>query len=177
MPPGSPGPAAFGSRFSNELILARVDDRRTCLPNSGFPTVIACGPTRAMLLAGVAGNCLGLETGHTLWELTDNFGMAAGSHRLTFGIHGELIDLVDDAVRSPTGFWFFDSLDSLEQGEASCYIRDLPVAGATGGVPREPDQRLPAGSMAADAAPDIDSRSPPRRAVRPHAAHAESGGR
>ena len=32
---------AFGSRFSNELILARVDDRRICLPNSDFPGVIA----------------------------------------------------------------------------------------------------------------------------------------
>ena len=31
--------AAFGTRFSNELILARVDDRRTCLPNSRFPSV------------------------------------------------------------------------------------------------------------------------------------------
>ena len=38
-----------------------------------------------VLLAGIAGSCLGLETGHTSWEITDNFGMAAGNHRLTFG--------------------------------------------------------------------------------------------
>ena len=44
--------------------------------------------------------------------------MVAGNHRLTFGTHGERIDLVDDVVTFPAGVWFFDSLDSLEQGEA-----------------------------------------------------------
>ena len=27
----------FATRFSNQLIVARVDDRRTCIPNSSFP--------------------------------------------------------------------------------------------------------------------------------------------
>ena len=30
---------AFGGRFSNELIVARVDDRRNCFPTSDFPAV------------------------------------------------------------------------------------------------------------------------------------------
>ena len=47
--------------------------------------------------------------------------MAAGNHRLTFGTHGERIDLVDDVVGVPAGVWFFDSLDALEQGEAAGY--------------------------------------------------------
>ena len=56
-----------------------------------------CGAEEGEILAGIAGLCLALETGHTIWEITDNFGVAAGNHRLTFGIHGERIDLVDDA--------------------------------------------------------------------------------
>ena len=81
-----------------------------------------------LLVAGSASSCLGLETGHTLWELTDNFGVAAGNHRLTLGIHGELIDLVDDVLAVPSGEWSFNSLDSLARGEAARYLRDFPAA-------------------------------------------------
>jgi hypothetical protein len=119
---------AVGGRFSNKLILARVGDRRTCLPVSGFPTV-SLPADGTDLLAGVLEGCLGLQKGHTLWELIDDFGMVAGNHRLLFGIHGERIAMVDDVVRSPAGHWFFDSLDSLEQGDPARYLRDFPFAG------------------------------------------------
>jgi hypothetical protein len=120
----------FSGRFSNKLILARVDDRRTCLPSSGLPTV-SLWADGGELLAGGALGCLGLEAGHTLWEVMDNFGMVAGNHRLILGIHGEQIDMVDDVVTTPNGLWFFDSLDSLEQGEPAAYTRDFPLAGAS----------------------------------------------
>jgi Carboxypeptidase regulatory-like domain len=118
---------AFASRFSNEVILARVDDRRTCLPKSVFPRV-SLVTEEGELIAGAAPVCLGLETGHTTWEITDNLGMAAGNHRLTFGTHGERIDMVDDVLIYPAGVWDAHSLDSLEQGEASLYFRDFPTA-------------------------------------------------
>jgi Carboxypeptidase regulatory-like domain/TonB dependent receptor len=121
--------AAFGARFANELILARVDDRRTCLPNSRFPGV-QVAVDGGSVTAGTRESCLGLETGHTTWELTDNLGMAAGNHRLTFGVHGELIDLVDDALRSPAGTWLFDSLGALEQRAPSGYFRTIARAGS-----------------------------------------------
>ena len=70
---------------------------------------------------------LGLET-HTTWEITDNFGIAAGNHQLTIGTHAERIDLVDDVLPYPGGIWFFNSLDSLERGEAASYVRDFPAA-------------------------------------------------
>lgn len=119
---------AFGSRFSNDLILARVDDRRTCFPNSNFPAVFVEADS-GVIIAGTPGACLGLETGYTIWEITDNFGIAVGNHRLTVGTHGELIDLVDDALFSPAGEWSFDNLDSLAQGRASFYLRDSVTAG------------------------------------------------
>ncbi len=120
--------AAFGTRFANDLTLARVDDRRTCLPNSNFPAVHVVVDA-GEIAAGTPGSCLGLETGTTIWELTDNLGVTAGSHRLTFGFHGELIDLVDDVLTDPAGFWFFESLDSLAQGTAAFYVRTLAAAG------------------------------------------------
>ena len=120
---------AFGRRFTNELILARVDDRRTCTPNSDFPRV-SVGADSGELIAGMAEGCSGAETGQRVWELTDNFGLAAGDHRLTVGIHGELIDLVDDVVGLPGGLWSFGNLDSLALGEPNGYVRDLPVAGS-----------------------------------------------
>ncbi len=121
------------------------------------------------LLAGTAGNCLGLDAGTTTWEITDNFGVAAGSHRLTFGIHGERIDLVENpGFLVTSGLWFFDSLDSLEQGKASGYSRlvltaaDSQVAFRVNqvGVYLQ-DQWLPTPQL------DADCRSPPRCAVRP----------
>lgn len=120
---------AFGTRFSNDLRLARVDDRRACLPNSNFALVtvnVDSGGTEA----GRPGACLGLEVGQTIWEITDNFGVAAGDHRLTLGTHGELIDLVDDASEFQAGVWFFDDLDSLVRRKASSYLRDSSTAGS-----------------------------------------------
>ena len=121
--------AAFATRFSNELILARVDDRRTCLPNSTFPTVSVLAD-EGEIVAGRPSPCLGVETGSTIWEVTDNFGIAAGNHRLTLGTHGELIDLVDDALEFQAGAWSFDNLDSLARGKASSYVRDFNLAGS-----------------------------------------------
>jgi hypothetical protein len=114
---------SFGSRYANELKLSRVDDRRTCLPNSGFAAVIVTADAGSVA-AGTPALCVGLETGSTTWQVTDNFGIAAGSHRLTVGTHSELINLVDNALLFPAGQWTFDDLDALEQGRASSYVRD-----------------------------------------------------
>jgi hypothetical protein len=121
---------AFGRRFSNELLLARVENRRTCTPNADFPEVVVAAD-EGFILAGSAQLCLGLDYGHTIWELTDNFGLAAGNHRLTFGAHGELIHLVDDGIFVPNGSWEFESLDALEQGEPAYYRRELPGTAGT----------------------------------------------
>ncbi|HEX3235472.1 MAG TPA: hypothetical protein VHR41_14835, partial [Gemmatimonadales bacterium] len=118
---------SFGARYANELMLAREDDRRTCLPSSRFAAVFV-GADAGILAAGTPTSCLGLETGSTTWEVTDNFGIAAGSHRLTVGTHSELINLVDDALRYPAGQWSFDDLDALAEGRASSYQKDSLTA-------------------------------------------------
>jgi Carboxypeptidase regulatory-like domain/TonB dependent receptor len=118
---------AFSSGLSNKLFLSRVNDRRTCLPNSGFPAVsLRLG--EGGIDAGIPPGCLGLETGHTSWEFKDHFGVVSGNHRLILGVQGERIDMVDNVVGVPGGEWSFDNLDDLEQGQASRYTRDLPIA-------------------------------------------------
>jgi hypothetical protein len=116
---------AFPSGFSNKLFLSRVNDRRTCLPNSGFP-MVSVGQDE--LNAGALPGCLGLQTGSTSWEVKDNFGMVAGNHRFILGFEGERIDMVDNLGGIPGGQWSFDNLDSLEAEHPSRYTRDLPVA-------------------------------------------------
>jgi hypothetical protein len=114
---------ALSGRVSNQVLAARVDDRRTCVPSSSFPAVSVV-TDNTELFAGGPGNCSGLETGHTLWQLTDNVGLTAGSHRLIVGFRGERADLVDDVLTFPGGLWTFQGLDSLEQGMAVEYQRD-----------------------------------------------------
>jgi Carboxypeptidase regulatory-like domain/TonB dependent receptor len=115
--------AALGARLSNQLLAARVDDRRTCVPSSDFAAVSLVADD-IELHAGGPASCSGLETGHTLWQLTDNVGLVAGGHRLTFGVRGERGDLVDDVLDFPGGLWTFDGLDSLAQGMPAEYQRD-----------------------------------------------------
>ena len=111
-------------RLSNELLLARVDDRRRCLPGSDFSQVTV-SIEQGDMLAGATSACHGAEIGFTSWELTDNVGITSGNHRITLGTHNELIDLVDEARVSSQGQWFFGGLDSLEQGIPHGYARDV----------------------------------------------------
>jgi outer membrane receptor protein involved in Fe transport len=119
--------------LSNELTVARLGDRERCLPAVAYPElVVSVGD--ASLGAGARNSCAGRFANQTIWELTDNASWTMGGHRLTVGTHDELIHL--DGVRRPgvaAGRWFFGNLDSLEQGLASRYIRDVvgPVARET----------------------------------------------
>jgi hypothetical protein len=115
---------AFGRRWTNELLLARVHEWNSCVPDVEFPRVEVVADAGSMV-AGSAG-CGGLETKESIWELTENLGLEWGSHRLTLGMHHELLTLLS-AFRAPgAGAWFFDSLDSLEQGRPSRFEQSLP---------------------------------------------------
>lgn len=65
-------------------------------------------------------------TTESIWELTDNLGLQVGAHRLTLGMHHELIHLLSRFPAPDGGLWLFDGLDSLEQGIPSGYSRRLP---------------------------------------------------
>ena len=119
---------SLGGRLSNQLSLARVADRRSCHPNAAFPEVVV-STDGGGLAAGSPPGCGRLEAGHTVWELTDDVGLAAGSHALTFGVHGERIDLSENVSLYAAGSWEFESLESLALKQPVRYTRDFLSAG------------------------------------------------
>jgi Carboxypeptidase regulatory-like domain/TonB dependent receptor len=118
--------AGFGRRWTNELLLGREHEANECTPRSTLPSVQVTVDGGGSIEAGSATVCAGSKDAETMWELTDNLGLIQGPHHWTFGMHHELLRL-QTAVREPKpGGWFFDGLDSLEQGTASRYERTLP---------------------------------------------------
>ncbi len=119
--------AAVG-RWSNDLFLARTTHRHQCMANTPIPQV-GVAVDAGVILAGSQFVCDGADNMETMWELTDNVGLVAGSHHLTFGMHGELIRVSDAGslrhVPQPAD-WIFSSLDSLEQGLPDGYRRFVP---------------------------------------------------
>jgi hypothetical protein len=119
--------AAFGTRWSNELLLARNAGRHRCVPRSDFATIMVSADAGS-IVAGGQEFCRGQENGQSLWELTDNVGLAAGDHHLTFGTHHELVHVYDQGItlENSIGRWSFPSLDALEQGQPDAFFRDIP---------------------------------------------------
>ncbi|MGH7513922.1 MAG: TonB-dependent receptor [Gemmatimonadales bacterium] len=119
--------------LSNELTVARLGERESCRPAVAYPElIVTVGETS--LAAGARNSCATRFANQTVWELTDNASWSVGAHHLTVGTHDELIHL--DGVRRPgvaAGRWFFDSLDFLEQGQASGYVRDIAGPSTTVG--------------------------------------------
>ena len=118
--------------LSNELTVARLNERESCLPAVEYPELIVT-VGEGSLGAGTRSVCAERFADQTVWELTDNASWSMGAHHLTLGTHDELIHL--DGVRRPgvaAGRWFFDNLDSLEQGHASEYVRDFPGPATAG---------------------------------------------
>jgi hypothetical protein len=117
--------AAFGTRITNQLIVGHRSDRHRCFTNSNFSTVeVAADAGR--VIAGEQRGCLA-DNFESIWELTNNLELAAGSHHFTLGTHGELVRIYDvNGFQHDPGNWFFQSLDSLEQGLPAAYERFVP---------------------------------------------------
>lgn len=122
----------FAQRWTNELILGHLHEGNQCLPTVDFAAVEIVADAGGMA-AGAWEGCRGLVTAQSSWEVTDNLGLAAGAHRLTLGMHHELLRLLNAHGAPSTGIWRFDSLDSLEKGNPNQYVRDLPGPLAPGG--------------------------------------------
>jgi len=117
--------AAFGSRWTNQLLLAHRKDRHRCYPIGAFPTVEVAADAGSVL-AGEQRGCR-QDNSEWIWELTNNLELAVGSHHLMLGTHDELIHVYDaGGIANDPGNWFFLSLDSLEQGLPFVYERFVP---------------------------------------------------
>jgi hypothetical protein len=127
--------AAFGSRWTNQLLLGHRKDRHRCYPLSSFPSVEVT-VDNGDLIAGEQRGCR-QDDFESIWELTNNLEFDAGSHHLVLGTHAEQIHEYDaGGLQADPGNWYFQSLDSLEQGLPNTYYRSIPgPLPPTGGRP------------------------------------------
>jgi hypothetical protein len=112
---------ALGSRLSNDLLVSRSWLRQSCR-TTHFPLVFVRADAGEL---GAGGNslCEGDMHEEEILELTDDLALTAGAHRLTFGVHGELIRLpTHENLRFGFGArWHFPSLDAFEAGQPDGY--------------------------------------------------------
>jgi hypothetical protein len=117
--------AVFDERLSNELILGYLRIRGKCIPNSIFPQILVASDS-GTLAAGAGEFCPTRRTDQDAFELTDNLTFGLGGHRITVGAHSELLHFLNTYFFGSSGVWAFASLDSLEQGLAYFYTRNIP---------------------------------------------------
>jgi hypothetical protein len=171
----------FGGRFSNELTMARQHEGFECESASDFALVLVQTPGRPL---SAGGSCLAAPAGGTiaqdqnLLELTDNFTITAGAHRITLGTHDERLRLAQLSFLD-FGFgtqWTFGSLDALEAGQPEWYQAVLRNPERPTGALSDPlilqvggyvqDQWVPTPRLTVTAGARVDvpylSREPPR---------------
>src|SRR6185503_6174313 len=89
------------------------------------PLVLVTVPTTmdgsATLQSGTHEIATGQRNANRTTELTDNFTMTVGTHRLFGGLSTRLFDLRAFQQRAAYGVWEFASLDSLQSGTVSRY--------------------------------------------------------
>jgi len=122
----------FADRYNNELILgyARIRDRRD--PVTPYSVAIVDAGAYN-LVSGAEENSQANSLDQDVWELTDNLSWdLSDKHRLTVGTHNEFFGFTNVFFPRKIGKWTFSSIDSLEDGLAASYERQL--TGAQAGI-------------------------------------------
>ena len=124
----------FGNGAFNEVMVGytQIRDRRTPRVKSPQLTVLANAAVTVNLVAGSERFSHGNELDQDIFEVTENFTMPMGSHRVTVGTQNQFQKFRNLFAQSTLGVWEFQSLDSLRNGLARQYIVGVPLAG---GVP------------------------------------------
>ncbi len=119
----------FANGAYNELMagFTQIRDRRT--PFSSSPEITVMTPGFA-IVSGAERFSHGNELDQDIFEITENFTMPVGDHRLTIGTQNEFLKFRNLFAQSTFGVWEFSSIDSLRNGLPRQYIV---------GVPLEPD--------------------------------------
>ncbi len=119
----------FANGAYNELMAGytQIRDRRTPFTRSPQITVETPGFT---IISGAERFSHGNELDQDILEVTENFTMPFGNHRLTIGTQNEFMKFRNLFAQSTFGVWDFNSIDSLTNGLPRQYII---------GVPLEPD--------------------------------------
>jgi hypothetical protein len=136
---------SFESGAGNELIVGynRIRDRRHAAVRApqvqvNVPSVTG-GTVR--LRAGAENSSQGTEVDQDVIEITDNFTVPVGRHRVTAGTKNEFYRIRNLFAQNSYGVWEFSSLDSLASGTASRYQAGVGLGGPI-------DARFDAGQLA-----------------------------
>lgn len=124
---------SFEGGAGNELIVgySRIRDRRHAAifaPQVQVDVPSLTGGT-VRLRAGADNSSQGTEVDQDVVELTDNFTIPAGAHRITAGTKNELYRIRNLFAQNSYGVWEFSSLDSLASGTPSRYQAGVGLGG------------------------------------------------
>jgi hypothetical protein len=124
----------FGNGAYNEVLAGytKIRDRRTPLVHAPEITVQSEGFS---LVEGAERFSHGNELDQDIFEITENFTMPLGDHRITVGTQNEFQKFRNLFAQSTFGVWAFRSTDSLSNGLPWQYIVGVPLqADASGAV-------------------------------------------
>ncbi|MDQ6827640.1 MAG: TonB-dependent receptor [Gemmatimonadota bacterium] len=125
----------FRNGADNEFIAgySRVRDQR--IPGAIAPNVSVQVPSQlpgggsAVLQAGTEQFSQGNVLDQDLYEITDNFTIPFGNHRVTLGTHNEFFKIRNVFTESSFGVWEFSSIDSLSNGIPIAYRHSASLGG------------------------------------------------
>jgi hypothetical protein len=121
----------FANGAYNELLAGytQIRDRRT--PRVRSPEItVQSNAANPVLVSGSERFSHGNELDQDVFEITENYTMPFGPHRVTIGTQNQFQKFRNLFAQSTFGVWRFSSLDSLTNGLPNQYII---------GVPLEPD--------------------------------------
>ncbi|CAN5644211.1 TonB-dependent receptor [soil metagenome] len=125
----------FGNGAYNELLMGytQIRDRRTPFTRSPQITVEMGGALN--LVSGSERFSHANELDQDVFEITENFTMPFGSHRITLGTQNQFQKFRNLFAQSTLGVYGFRSLDSLRAGLPWSYIVGVPLQlNESGGV-------------------------------------------
>ena len=118
----------FDNGSFNELLLnyETIRDRRNpgviapqvTVYNGGYP-----------IIDGAERYSQGNQLDQDLIEMTDNYTIPMGAHRITLGASGQWYKVRNLFTQASYGVWTFGTLDSLNQGLARQYVVGVPLSG------------------------------------------------
>jgi carboxypeptidase family protein len=116
----------FAGGGSNELIVGYTrirDDREPSVvaPQVSVAAPSTAGPGAVTLRAGAENSSQGTTVNQDVIELTDDYTVQLGTHRLTVGTKNELYRIRNRFAQNSFGQWEFTNLDAFESGVASRY--------------------------------------------------------
>ena len=124
---------SFEGGAGNELIVGynRIrDQRHAAVPAPQVQVdVPSLTGTTLRLRAGAENSSQGTEVDQDVIEITDNFTMPVGRHRLTVGAKNEFYRIRNLFAQNSYGLWEFSSLDSLASGTATRYQAGVGLGG------------------------------------------------